>query len=158
MFLIVVLTVSLIEFRCLWSILGMIRRKNAYIFENCSQLLTAIRGYIANFSCFQAFVALFGLVAAASAGGLLAGHGFGYAGHGFAPIAPLAVQTAPIVAPVAVHAGYARAHSYSSAINHGAIVGKTVHALAYAAPLASYGHGIGLAHGYGGFGYGAKLW
>ncbi|XP_022654688.1 glycine-rich protein-like [Varroa destructor] len=105
-----------------------------------------------------AFVALFGLVAAASAGGLLAGHGFGYAGHGFAPIAPLAVQTAPIVAPVAVHAGYARAHSYSSAINHGAIVGKTVHALAYAAPLASYGHGIGLAHGYGGFGYGAKLW
>lgn len=88
----------------------------------------------------------------------MAGHGLGYAGYGIAPIAPAAVHAAPIVAPIAVHAGYARAHSYSSAVNHGVIVGKAVHALAPAAPLAAYGHGIGLAHGYGGFGYGAKLY
>lgn len=114
---------------------------------------------------FQAVVALFGLVAAASAGGLLAGHGgLGYAGHGLAlghgvaHVAPVAVHAAPVVAPVAVHAGYARSHHYSTAVNHGALVGKAVHAVAAPVAVASYGHGLGLAHGYGGFGYGAKLW
>ncbi|OQR76226.1 hypothetical protein BIW11_07915 [Tropilaelaps mercedesae] len=114
-----------------------------------------------------AVVALFCLFAAASAGGLLAGHGLGYAGHGLAlghgVSHVAAVHAAPVIAPVAVHAGYARSHHYSSAINHGAVVGKAVHAVAApiavaAAPVAAYGHGLGLAHGYGGFGYGAKLW